>query len=120
MAESAFAERSDGGEEKVSGAEVIAQALKTQVRRLCCRERLLRKPGGGGAVAADGENAGVGREVHPEASLLAPRGRGEGGRLLPCSCPPGCGVRVWHRGHPSDRNRRCGAEAGHQICGDEE
>lgn len=30
MAESAFAERSDGGEEKVSGAEVIAQALKTQ------------------------------------------------------------------------------------------
>lgn len=30
MAESAFAERSDGSEEKVSGAEVIAQALKTQ------------------------------------------------------------------------------------------
>ena len=55
MSETNRAARSDGDEEQVSGAEVIAQALKTQVRWT-----LLRKPAGGAETLSwrQGERCG--------------------------------------------------------------
>jgi hypothetical protein len=48
MPESNSAERSDRSGEKVSGAKVIAQALKAQVR---WRKRPLRRPAGARALS---------------------------------------------------------------------
>lgn len=61
MSESNLAERSDGRERLVSGAKVVAQALKTQVCWTFLIERLLRRPTGAETLSWKRESGGEGR-----------------------------------------------------------
>lgn len=60
MSESNLVARSDVDEEQVSGAEVIAQALKTQVRRTPHRRAPTEAGGGWRRCLGDEESGAVG------------------------------------------------------------
>lgn len=61
MSEKNLAEPSDSSEEQVSGATVIAQALKAQVRLSCSEGKAPTEAGGAREVLETRTAAGVGR-----------------------------------------------------------
>lgn len=61
MLESSSAEGSDRSEEQVSGAKVIAQALKIQVRWIPSGVKVSTEAGGGPRVVIETEGLGGGR-----------------------------------------------------------
>lgn len=96
-----LAEGSNPSEAQMSGAEVIAQSLKTQVLGT-----LLRKPAGPSRCLRNGGNGGGWQQRGLREVFLLPSQKGAVGlgalALFLCSWPPGRELHVWHRRHSSD------------------